>query len=182
MLWQSQKRNTMNILNNILNGKVVIVGIGNVMKVDDGFGPALIKRLKGSVKAVCIDAGTAPENYVGPIARQNPDTVLLVDAAHINSKPGDYAILKPHEILKSGLTTHDISPKVFIDYLRSEVKADIYMLGVQPERIRLGGEMSDNVKKTLKEVTKLIEKSLGYSCKLYPRDDFSCEKPEVDNA
>ena len=38
-------------------GKVVIVGIGNLLRGDDGFGPALIERLSGNVEARCIDAG-----------------------------------------------------------------------------------------------------------------------------
>jgi len=34
-----------NIFKNILKGKVVILGIGNTLRRDDGFGPALIERL-----------------------------------------------------------------------------------------------------------------------------------------
>ena len=145
-----------NTLKNILKGKVVIVGIGNSMKSDDGFGPALIERVKGKVKAVCINAGTTPENYVGAIAREKPDTVLLVDAVHMDLEPGKYEILGPEEIIKSGFTTHDISPKMFIEYLKSETNAAIYMLGIQPERLDLGEEMSAAVMKTLEELSELI--------------------------
>ena len=143
-----------NVFHNILKGKVVIVGIGNTMKADDGFGPLLIERLNGKVKSTCIDAGSAPENYVGKIVKENPNTVLLVDACHLDLTPGEYQILKPDEILKSGFTTHDLSPRMFIEYLQSQTKADIYMLGVQPEKVSLGEEMSEAVNATLENLTK----------------------------
>jgi len=148
-----------NIFKDILQGKTVIVGIGNTMKGDDGFGPALTKKLNGTVKAVCIDSGTVPENYVGSIARENPDTILLVDAVSMDLAPGEYRILKPEEILKSGFTTHDISPAMFIEYLKERTKAKIYMLGAQPEKLSLGDEMSETVKKTLAEVHALIKQA-----------------------
>ena len=125
----------------ILKGKVVIVGIGNIMKGDDGFGPELIKRLKGKIKAVCIDAGPAPENYTKTIAKESPDTILLVDAADLHLPSGRYEILKREDILKSGFTTHDISPRMFIEYLESQTGAKIFLLGVQPQNISLGDEL-----------------------------------------
>ncbi len=148
-----------NIFSDIFKGKTVIVGIGNIMKGDDGLGPALVKRLDGKIKAVCIDTGLAPENHTGRITKENPDTVLLVDATHLDLPPGRYEILKPKDILKSGFTTHDISPAMFIEYLRSRTEANIFLLGVQPKNLSLGDEMSDSVKKALDEVEKLIKEA-----------------------
>lgn len=144
------------MLGKILKGKVVIVGIGNTMRGDDGFGPALVEKLNGQVKAICIDAGSAPENYTGRIVKENPDTILLVDALHLGRAPGEYEILKKEEILNSGLSTHDISPKLFIEYLEKQTHADIYMLGVQPKSINFGAEMSDVVKKAIEKIVKVI--------------------------
>ena len=146
-------------MQNILKGKIVIVGIGNVLKAEDGAGPLLIEKLKGKTKAVCIDAGSTPESYTATIARENPDTILLVDATHLGLNPGQYEVLKADDILKSGFTTHDISPAMFIDYLKKNINANIYMLGIQPENISLGEEMSESVKKSLDEITKLIKET-----------------------
>lgn len=145
-----------NTFKEILKGKVVIVGIGNTLKGDDGFGPALIEKLNGKVKASLIDAGPAPENYTGKIIKEKPDTILLVDACHLELQPGKYQILKPNEILKSGFTTHDMSPTLFMDYVGSQTKANIYMLGVEPENISLGSEMSDKIKNVLHETSEMI--------------------------
>ncbi|MFH1362969.1 MAG: hypothetical protein ABIH45_01995, partial [Candidatus Omnitrophota bacterium] len=63
-----------NVFCNILKGKVVIVGIGNIYRSDDSFGPQLIERLQGGINAVCIDAGTTPETYTGKMIKEGPDT------------------------------------------------------------------------------------------------------------
>jgi len=146
--------------NDILKGKIVVVGIGNIIKGDDGFGPRLIERLKNKVGATCIDTGSSPENYTRKIAKENPDTILLVDAAHINLPPGEYEILSPQDILKGGFSTHDISLTMFIDYLKTMTKANIFLLGVEPKNISIGDDMSDSVKKTLDEVSKILENKL----------------------
>lgn len=148
-------------LKNILKGKIVLVGIGNILKSDDAVGPALIEKLNGKINAVCLDAATAPENYSGKIIKEEPDTILIIDAVHLNLDPGEYRILDPDEILKTGFTTHDISPNLFIEYLQSQTKADIYMLGIQPQCLDLGGELSGEVKKTLNELTKIIQGQLN---------------------
>jgi hydrogenase 3 maturation protease len=145
------------IFQRIFRGKTVIVGIGNVMKGDDGLGPALIGNLKDKVKFTCIDGGTTPENYVRKISAEKPDNILLVDAVHLGLAPGEYRILSPEEIAKSGLTTHDISARMFMEYLRNETNAVLYMLAVQPENVSLGAAMSEPVKKALEEVEKLIK-------------------------
>lgn len=136
-------------LDNILKGKVVIIGIGNIMKGDDGVGPTFIKMIEDINDYICIDGGTAPENYAGKIVKENPDTVLLVDAVELDKEPGNYEILEENDILDTGFTTHDISPKLFMDFIRQGCDADIYMLAVQPESMKVGKPLSKEVEKSL---------------------------------
>ncbi|MBN1869743.1 MAG: hydrogenase 3 maturation endopeptidase HyCI [Candidatus Omnitrophica bacterium] len=145
----------------VLKGKVVCVGVGNVLRADDGLGPALIERIKGHVKAVCIDAGNAPESYTGKIIKESPDTILIIDAVHLGRSPGEYEILGKSDIIKSGFTTHDISPAMLIEYLQVQTKADIYLLGIQPENLTMGEEMSVRVLAAVEAVSKKIESVLG---------------------
>jgi len=144
------------VFKDILKGKVVVVGVGNPIKGDDGFVPALIERIKDKTSMVCIDAGSTPESYAGKIIKERPDTILIVDAVHLGVSAGEYDILKSSEIEKSGFTTHDISPRMFLDYLERETGSNIYMLGVQPENISFGAEMTESVEKTLREIARLI--------------------------
>lgn len=145
------------MLQDILKGKIVIVGIGNTLKGDDGFGPALVAALQGKVKAALIDAGTAPENYTGTITKLEPDTILLVDAVHLDKPAGEWAILGKKDILRAGLTTHDLSPDMLIEYLENTTKARIYLLGVQPKTLEFGDQMSEEVKNTLEDIVKCMK-------------------------
>lgn len=146
---------TKNKFKDILKGKVVIVGVGNILKGDDGFGPLLIERLK-THSFVCIDAGTSPESYVGVIKRHNPDTIIIADAVHLGELAGTWDILNASDIAKSGFTTHDLSPSLFLEFLKNETNAQIYLLGMQPATTGFGSEVSDGVRKSLNELSLLF--------------------------
>ena len=144
---------------NILKGKVVIVGVGHVLKGDDGCGPALIEALKGKINAVCIDAGAAPESFLGKIIKQEPDTILFIDAADLSRAPGEYEIIEKNDIGTTGLTTHNTSLKLLINYLDQQIKAEIYLLGIQPQDISLGAEISESVRQTILSIAQQIQES-----------------------
>ena len=87
----------------LFKGKLVIVGIGHPLRGDDDLGPCLARRLVGHINALCIDAGSAPENYLGKIIKFSPDVVLFIDAVDFNKEPGFYKILEQDQILKTGV-------------------------------------------------------------------------------
>jgi hydrogenase 3 maturation protease len=148
-----------NIFLPILRGKTVIVGIGNSLRGDDGFGSALIEQIQGKVGFICIDAGSAPEKFLGVIVKEEPDTILFVDAADLDLEPGQYQILEPADIVKCGLTTHDMSSRMLIEFLENQTKANILMLGVQPQHLLLGEAMSPPLTETLDEIQMLIQEA-----------------------
>ncbi len=133
----------------ILKGKVVIVGIGNVLKGDDGLGAILSERLETILDIPCINAGSAPENYIGKIAGESPDTVLFIDAVHLDRPAGSFEVLNSNELLHMGFSTHDISPGFYLEMLESQIPGRIFLLGIQPEQTALGMGLSPTVSKTL---------------------------------
>jgi len=143
-----------------LKGKVVILGVGNPLKGDDGFGPELVKRLKGRVSAELIDGGTAPENYLEVIANLKPDTIMVVDAVHFDGSPGELRLLRSEDILSAELSTHKLSPKVLMDFLSQRCSADIFMLAVQPRSIEFGAEMNSEVKRKVERLEVLLSETL----------------------
>jgi hydrogenase 3 maturation protease len=149
------------VFQKILKGKVVVVGIGNILRGDDGLGPVLVERLKAKVGVTCINAGNALENHLGLIIKEQPDTVLLVDAVHLNLDPGEARIVDPSRIEHAGLSTHDVSPGMFLDFLVEESKCDIFLLGIQPEQLELGSEISETVQETLRILEEELIVALG---------------------
>lgn len=132
-----------------IKGKVVVLGIGNTLKGDDGLGPELVERLKGRVNAEIYNGSTVPENFLRPILNTRPDTVLLVDAVLFDEAPGTLKLFNPEGIPENGFSTHNVSPKLFIALLRQETSANIFLLGVQPKSLEFGQGISDEVTKTL---------------------------------
>jgi len=95
-----------------INGKVSIVGIGNIIRGDDGLGPKLIELLKArTLGAHLFDCGTAPENYIFPILSTSCDTVILIDAADMGIAPGGIKIFALDEISNVSFSTHNPSPR-----------------------------------------------------------------------
>jgi len=142
--------------NRILGKKLVILGVGNTMRGDDGIGPALIERLQGKVEAVLIDAGEVPENFIGPIEAGQPDIIIIIDAADMGAKAGEVAFLEIDQIAEIGLTTHNASLALIARLLQSSTQADIFVLGIQPEDISFGTPMSERVIQTLELLEKFF--------------------------
>lgn len=145
----------------ILKGRVLIVGVGNPLRGDDGLGPWLVGRLAKRCRQPCIDAGDALERHLGAIVRENPDTVLLVDAAHLGSTPGEHALLSPGELEGVGLSTHRLPLKMQLEELARSLGSRIYLLAVQPRSLELGKKVCGEVRRCLRRLEKRIVRALA---------------------
>ncbi|MCK4807061.1 MAG: hydrogenase maturation protease [Candidatus Aegiribacteria sp.] len=143
-------------LTSVLKGKVVYLGIGNILRGDDGIGPELMASL--SEKGFCtVDAGTVPENHLRPVARLNPDTVVIVDAVHLEREPGAVELLDRSEItVSNGFTTHSLSPVLVMERLEEETGARVVMLAIQPGTIEFGAPLSPAVARLLSTLPDLL--------------------------
>lgn len=77
-----------------LKGKVLILGIGNTLRSDDGLGSILANRLKDKVPFKVIDAGTTPENYLEKIVKEKPESMIIIDAVDFGGVPGEFRLLQ----------------------------------------------------------------------------------------
>lgn len=134
--------------------RVALLGIGNVDKGDDGFGVHMARALKGKLKDTAVfECGTAPENYLGPIVRSNPQVLLMIDAANLGAEPGHMHIVEEKDISTLGLSTHDTSLTLSITYLKKSLKnPDIFLLGIQPKNTNMNSDMSEELKGYLIEL------------------------------
>ena len=140
----------LNHLKEHLNGKVVILGVGNRLRNDDAIGSLLTERIKEKVPYIVYDAGAAPENYLGKIIKDKPDNVVIIDAVDFGAKPGEYGILEGSAIETVNLfSTHNASISLTINYLQSNFKTDIIILAIQPKNISFGDSLSPEITKTL---------------------------------
>jgi hydrogenase 3 maturation protease len=146
-----------------LKGIVTIIGIGNIMRGDDGFGPKLIESLKKkTTKANLFDCGTVPENYIFPILTTSCDTVILVDAADLRAEPGSMKILALNEFSGAGLSTHNASIRLFTDLLMTgKEDLNIFAVTVQPKSILFGESLSPVVSEGVDKLTEIFVEALA---------------------
>ena len=133
-----------------LSGRVVILGMGNTLRCDDGAGSLLACRIKDKLSFIVYDAGSSPENYLGKIIKDNPATVVIIDAADLGLGAGEFQVLEPENLTTTTLfSTHNSSLSLIINYLQSHLKADIILLIIQPQNLSFGDNLSPAVSDTL---------------------------------
>lgn len=138
------------------NAKAVILGVGNTLMGDDAAGPLVCERLAGRSAAVVIDAGTVPENYVGPIRRAAPDVLLVVDAIDFGGAAGQIRVFGSADICAFAFGTHALSFHLFLDELRRERLIDVRLIGIQAGSRDLAGTVSPAVQHAAEMVVEAL--------------------------
>ncbi|MBU0759515.1 MAG: hydrogenase 3 maturation endopeptidase HyCI [Candidatus Omnitrophica bacterium] len=139
-------------LKKILKGKVVILCLGNPARGDDGAGSSIAEAIKGRTDYEVIDAGVTPENYTGVIIKLKPDTIVIIDTVLFEGVAGEVRFFSAEDLRSGKISTHDVSPKLLIEYLRESTKADIHILGIKPKSNKLGEGLSEEVKRAVGKV------------------------------
>lgn len=130
----------------------LFVGIGNVLKSDDGIGVYIAQHIreKDKIKALVVEVSI--ENYIGKINRIPHDVLIFIDAVNFQQEPGFFRLLTPGEIMDYTATTHNIS----ITKLPGFFSSPIWILGIQPQSLSFGESISEPVKKQADAILKLI--------------------------
>ncbi len=132
-------------LRELISIETVVVGIGNVLKGDDGAGPRVCQILKNKIDAEVIDAGSTPENYIAKIVQMSPKKLLIIDAIDFGTTPGTVKIFDVQDLGKFSFSTHCLSPHLFVEAIQSEINVKVIFIGIQPAQLRLGRGLSKQV-------------------------------------
>ena len=150
-------------LNNFLTDcdKLIVLGVGNELKSDDGVGPFIIKKLKEESiendSLLFIDAKTVPENFTGKIRKENPTHMIIVDACLMDSQPGDMKIVDKNDFANIGISTHSMSLSFFVRYLEKDTDFKIIFVGIEPETMDWGAKPTPVVEKAANEFIEAIK-------------------------
>ncbi len=147
-----------------MDKKVLVVGMGNLMREDDGVAFYLLEKLRLEEDVECLWTGTSPESYLGKIISMAPDVIFFIDAADFPGKPGDVRVLSPEEIDSFSFHTHGISLFSLIDYILKFLNCKIFVIAIKPKSLKLKEGLSPDISARLEEILKflifLIKKSL----------------------
>jgi hydrogenase 3 maturation protease len=144
-------------LSKLRGSSTVIVGIGNTLKGDDGAGPLVCKQLTAArISAGLIDAGTVPENYIQMIIKKEPRTLLVIDAIDFGAEAGTIRIFEPGQLNSHVISTHTLSPRLFVDFISRSVQVDVYFMGIQPAQTQLGESISAAVSTAIEQLSGVL--------------------------
>lgn len=132
--------------------KVLFVGIGNLLKQDDGAGVYISRKIKKrkNIDALAVEASI--ENYIGKINSLSPDILVLIDCININEPPGTALLMPVENIMDITFNTHNISLKNISRFFDAEV----FILGIQPVSVAFGENISYLVRSVSNEIINLI--------------------------
>lgn len=145
---------------------ILILGVGNLLLKDDGFGVHLINDLKTEEfpdNVTLLEAGTVSHQLI-PLLHEI-DHLIVIDAVEAGDTPGSIFRFTPDDMQFSSermVSLHQIS---LIDVLRmTELtgrKPSTVIIGVQPKDVASWSlEMSDELKAVVPKVKALIADEL----------------------
>lgn len=142
--------------------KVAVVGVGNLLRGDDGVGVHLIHKLAEMVHedwVEFIDAGTVPD--VLTLLDDKVGRLILIDAANAGGEPGTIYRFGLEDIDTCPgmpISLHDIS---FFDNLKlvsalGKRFESVVIIGIEPESTEFGLGLSPKISAKLPEAASLV--------------------------
>jgi hydrogenase 3 maturation protease len=143
----------------LANHRAAVVGVGNRLRGDDAVGPLVAERLAAEFPGRVIDAGSVPENFVGPILSAGADVVVFVDAATRGAAPGCCQVVRARELASRGPATHVGTLRPLAQLLEAR-GLSAWMVGVEPRVMDLGAPMSREVTAAAERVVSVLGAAL----------------------
>jgi len=144
---------------------IVIIGIGNILLQDDGFGVHVIKQLENEMLPSTIelvDGGTSTLDMLGFFLDYKK--VIVVDCLRAGLKPGTIYKIKPEDIKnyeKENLSIHDVQILDVVNMAKMMDKTpEVIIFGIEPEKISLELEMTETMISKIPEIIAHIKKEL----------------------
>ncbi|MCI0511800.1 hydrogenase maturation protease [candidate division KSB1 bacterium] len=139
-----------------LNGRTVIVGVGNPDQGDDAAGCLVAAGIASRENLLALNCEEIPESYTGTIREFAPETIIFIDALHFGGYAGDLVWLEAGSLNDQTHDCHRPSLNAIITYLKMCTTAEIFLIGIQPEKIQYGGNLNPQVAATIRTLISLF--------------------------
>jgi len=146
------------------NARIVVLGLGNLMRTDDAVGMLAVQQLRADARVPTsvslVDGGTLGLDLLHPL--DGVTHLLALDAIDTGAAPGTLVRFSGEEIadLPVAKSVHLLGFSDLIGAMRltGSAPAEIVVLGVQPDRIEWGTQLTARVEAALPD---LVESALA---------------------
>ncbi len=143
--------------------RILVAGLGNLLLRDDGAGVHAVRALreKSLRRAVCAEVGTAVLDSLHLLSWA--DRILVIDAMAAGGEPGSVYSLKAADAAENGLcaSLHELGFLSALRFLPPGKRPEIQILGIEPETIEFGLELTPAVRKALPFVIQTAEDTVA---------------------
>ncbi len=134
----------------------VFIGVGRQDRSDDRVGLELASRMKKvGVEDVYLETELEEGHFLEDLSGR---TLVFIDAINMNERPGKITILPLQHLFWNAVLSHRLLPSLTHRLTYDQIK-NAYVLGIQPESIVDGDELSSSVSAASDEVLKEVRDS-----------------------
>ncbi|NTV80437.1 MAG: hydrogenase maturation protease [Candidatus Aminicenantes bacterium] len=149
-------------LTELLAEPTCLVGVGHILRRDDGFGPWVAGAVRAGLsgtKVRVIDAEDVPENFAPVIARADCRNVVFIDAVAAEGLPGSIVFGPLADFGEAeSYSTHRLALSLSGKFLEAAGKK-VFLLGVVPADLGFGAGLTAAVARTAASLRDLILRS-----------------------
>jgi hydrogenase maturation protease len=142
---------------------ILILGLGNPLRGDDGIGPRVIEALNRRelpAGVTALDAGTGGLGLLQVL--EGWERAIIVDAADVGREPGQFARFTPDEARFVGsqdatsLHNAGLAEALALAGALGQPLPELVIFGVQPEKIGWGDGLSPAVETALPDLVDAV--------------------------
>ncbi len=146
---------------------MLILGVGNLLFGDDGFGPSAVEymlkncEIPEDVHAMDVGTGSGDILFNVALSQTKPEKIIILDAVDMKKKPGEVFELSVDDLPANKLSDfsmHFFPSANLLKELRDQMGINIIIVACQAERmadsVSLG--LSDSVKQALPKAAELV--------------------------
>ena len=146
---------------------IALIGLGNILLKDEGVGVHAVNAIRGrytfSPEVEIIDGGTLGLDLLHFF--EGKDRILLIDAVDFRKEPGYIGMLEDNAIpssLFAKLSVHHIglSDLLFAAQLKDLTPSKLCLIGIQPQSLEVGLEMTDCIRDRIEDLIALTIKKM----------------------
>ncbi len=153
--------------------RFVIVGVGNLLLKDEGIGIHTVKALQELQLPECveiIDGGTSPDLIAYSEAESK---LIIIDAVKAGGEPGAIYRFTPDNLDSAqgrAISLHELGVPESLQLMRlaGNEPEEIVIIGIEPQEIDWGIELSPVLQQKIPDIIKLIlveiEPAIHQSC------------------
>jgi len=150
--------------------ETLVVGCGNILFKDDGFGPEVINALENYFKdkempndTMFIDAGTGATHFIFTLPNEKWKKLIVVDVVEFNAEPGTLKIFSPYDMPKGAYeNVHSWPVEEPLHDLAESI--EVVIVGCKPKEIsapEVDMGLTDPVKDAVPKAIEMILKEIG---------------------